>query len=97
VDEKKRPVGDMRDTVKLAVETSAQVKRKNVQYDSGFILPAGAYHMKFVLRENQTGRMGTFENRCHHPDLKTAPLKMSSVILASQIQSSSKKGISGDP
>ena len=97
VDDKKRPVGDMRDTVKLAVETSAQVKRKNVQYDSGFILPAGAYHMKFVVRENQTGRMGSFETDATIPDLKSAPLKMSSVILASQIQSSSKKGIAGDP
>ena len=97
VNDKKRPVGDMRDTVKIAVETSAQVKRKNVQYDSGFILPAGAYHLKFVVRENQTGRMGSFETDATIPDLKTAPLKMSSVILASQIQSSSKKGIAGDP
>ena len=97
VDDKHRPVGDMRDTVKLAVEASAQVKRKNVQYDSGFILPAGAYHLKFVVRENQTGRMGSFETDVTIPDLKNAPLKMSSVILASQIQAGGKKKIINDP
>jgi VWFA-related protein len=97
VDDKHRPVGDMRDTIKLAVQTSAQVKQKNVQYDNGFVLPAGAYHLKFVLRENQTGRMGSFETDFTIPDLKTAPLKMSSIILASQIQSSSKKKMGDDP
>jgi hypothetical protein len=68
-----------------------------VQYDNGFVLPAGAYHLKFVLRENQTGRMGSFETDFTIPDLKTAPLKMSSIILASQIQSSSKKKMGDDP
>jgi VWFA-related protein len=90
VDEKKRPVGDLRDTVKLAVDTSTQVKKKNVQYDSGFVLPAGSYHLKFVVRENQTGRMGSFETDLVIPDLKTVPLKMSSVVLSSQIQPARK-------
>jgi len=97
IDDKLRPVGDMRDTVKLAVDTATEVKRKNVQYDSGFILPAGTYHLKFVVRENQTGRMGSFETDATIPDMKSAPLKMSSVILASQIQAGTKKKIIGDP
>ena len=37
-----------------------------MQYDSGFILPAGTYHLKFVVRENQTGRMGSFETDADH-------------------------------
>jgi VWFA-related protein len=96
-DGNKRPVGNMRDTVKLAVETSTQVKRKNVQYDSGFVLPAGTYHFKFVVRENQTGRTGSFETDFTVPELKNQPLKMSSVVLANQIQASGKKKNADNP
>jgi hypothetical protein len=91
-DTNKRPLGDLRDTVKLAVNTSTQVRQKNVQYDSGFLLPPGKYHFKFVVRENQTGRMGSFEADLAIPDLKNQPLRMSSVVLASQIQPSKRKG-----
>jgi VWFA-related protein len=97
LDSNKRQVGDMRDTVKLAVNTSAEVRRKNVQYDSGFILIAGKYHLKFVVRENQTGRMGSFETDVEIPDLKTQPLKMSSVMLANQIQPSKSTRNNSNP
>jgi len=49
-------------------------------------LLSGKYHLKFVVRENQTGRMGSFETDIEVPELKALPLKMSSVVLASQIQ-----------
>ena len=77
------PVGQLRDTVKLAVESIQQVRRKNVQYNTGFVLAPGSYHLKFVIRENQTGRMGSFETDVQIPDLRKAPLKMSSVVLSS--------------
>src|SRR6266478_5469194 len=76
-------VGQLRDTVKLAVETAQQVRRKNVQYNTGFVLAPGSYHLKFVIRENRTGRMGSFETDVQIPDLRKAPLKMSSVVLSS--------------
>jgi VWFA-related protein len=91
LDPGKRPVGQIRDTVKLSVNTSEVVQRKNVQYGSGFVLPAGDYHLKFVVRENETGRVGSFETDLTIPDLKTQPLKMSSVILASQLQPAGKQ------
>jgi len=87
----KRPVDDIRDTVKLAVNTSTQVRQKNVQYNNAFFLPPGQYHLKFVVRENQTGRMGSFETDILIPDLKSQPLRMSSVILSSQLQPSKKR------
>jgi VWFA-related protein len=80
----KLPVGQLRDTVKLALDTSRQVRRKNVQYNTTFQLAPGSYHLKFVVRENQTGRLGTFESDVQIPDLRKVPLKMSSVVLASQ-------------
>ncbi len=63
---------------------SQQVQRKNIQYSTGFTLAPGRYHLKFVVRENQTGNMGSFETDIQVPDLKKAPLKMSSVVVASQ-------------
>jgi len=80
----KLPVGRLRDTVKLALDSSQQVRRKNVQYNTGFVLAPGNYHLKFVVRENSNGRMGTFETDVRIPDLRKAPLRMSSVVLSSQ-------------
>jgi VWFA-related protein len=96
-DEKKRPISDVRDTVKLAVSASREVRRKNVQYNTQLFLPSGKYHAKFVLRENQTGRMGLFETDLNIPDFKNQPLKMSSVVLANQLAPAGKGKNNGDP
>jgi VWFA-related protein len=77
-------VGNVRDTVKLAVDPSQQVERKNIQYSTGFTLGPGCYQMKFVVRENQTGAMGSFETLINVPDMKKLPVKLSSVVLSSQ-------------
>ena len=90
-DEAKRPFGSIRDTVKLSVNTSQEVQRKNVQYDGGFLLPPGKYVLKYVVRENQTGRMGSFETDIVVPDLKTAPVRVSSVIISNQKQPARQK------
>ncbi len=80
----KFPVGQVRENVKLSFEGTKQVRSKNVQYNTGFLLPAGTYHLKFVVRENENGRMGSFETDLVVPDLRRQPLKMSSVVLAGQ-------------
>jgi VWFA-related protein len=90
-DPDKRPVGQIRDTVKLALNAAQLVQRKNVQYNSGFVLPPGKYHLKFVVRENQSGRLGSFETDLTVPDLKSFPVKMSSIVLANQLQPTSKR------
>lgn len=91
LDPARRPLATIRDTVKLAVSGAQEVRRKNVQYDSGFVLPPGKYHLKFVVRENQSGRLGSFETDLTIPELKTLPVKMSSVVLASQTQAAGKR------
>lgn len=78
------PVGNVRDTVKLAVNQAQQVQRRNIQYSTGFTLAPGRYHVKFVVRENETGNMGSFETDLNVPDLRKNPVKLSSVVLASQ-------------
>jgi VWFA-related protein len=86
-------VGNVRDTVKLALDAAQQVQRKNIQYSTGFTLAPGRYHLKFVVRENETGRMGSFETDLQVPDMKKAPLKLSSIVLSSQrVPNTAKKG-----
>lgn len=84
-------IGNVRDTVKLAIDQAQQVRQKNVQYTTNFTLPPGKYHIKFVVRENETGHMGSFEADINVPDLRKVPLKMSSVVLASQNMPAPKK------
>ena len=84
-------IGQARETVKLSIDQAQQVRQKNVQYSTGFNLPIGKFHLKFVVRENETGRMGSFEADINVPDQRKAPLKMSSVVLASQRISAPKK------
>lgn len=88
IDEVKRPIGRARETVKLNLNQAQNARHKNIQYTTSFVLPAGKYHLKFVVRENQTGRMGSFEADITLPDLRKAPLKISSVVLASARQQS---------
>ena len=57
-----------------------------------FVLAPGQYHLKFIVRENQTGRMGSFETDVTIPDLRKAPLRMSSVVLANQRVPASGRG-----
>jgi hypothetical protein len=90
IDAAKRPIGHARETVKLNLDPSLQARQKNIQYTTSFNLPPGKYHLKFVVRENQAGQMGSFEADITLPEMKKAPLKMSSIVLASMRQPSKK-------
>ena len=90
IDEVKRPVGEIRQTVKLNLDPSLKARQKNIEYTTSFNLPPGKYELKFVVREDQTGRMGSFVADITLPDLKKAPLKMSSIVLASMREPSRK-------
>ena len=83
-DERKRPFGQLRDTVRVQPGVSEDVQHKNVQYDTGFQLPPGKYDLKVLVRENQTGRVGSFETTVDIPDLKDEPVKVSSVVVSNQ-------------
>jgi VWFA-related protein len=80
--------GTVRDdiSVKLKGETVGQLSRHNLEYDTGFTLQPGTYTLKFLARENQTGKIGTFETRFVVPDLTTGSqhLPISSVVLSYQ-------------
>jgi hypothetical protein len=72
--------------VKLSETDATQLQRRNFQYDTGFTLPPGQYRLKFLARENQTGKIGTFESSFQVPDLVSVGdrLRVSSVVLGNQ-------------
>jgi VWFA-related protein len=89
-DERRAVVGNVRDNIPIKLEqgSAAMVGRRSFQYDAGFTLEPGKYRMKFVVRENITGKMGTFETRLTVPDLSadTSGLKLSTIVWSSQRQ-----------
>jgi hypothetical protein len=85
-DERGFPVGRIRQTMELPAEASATLAGKQVLYQSGVILPPGRFSVKVVVRENANGTMGSFEAPIAIPQLNAASLKVSSVVLGTQMQ-----------
>jgi VWFA-related protein len=73
-------------TVKLGEGDAASIGRKNIQYDTVPLpLPPGTYSLRFLARENQSGKMGTFETKFTIPDLNSEKtLRLSSIIWSNQ-------------
>ncbi|MEO7141961.1 MAG: VWA domain-containing protein [Bryobacteraceae bacterium] len=81
-------VGGVRDEipVKLNEADAAKLTQRQIEYDTGLTLPPGKYTLRFLARENQSGKMGTFETKFTVPDLnmESKTLRMSSVIWSNQ-------------
>lgn len=90
-DAKGKLISTVRDEIKVKLsETRAgQLGTRSLQYDAGFTLAPGTYQLKFLVRENRTGKMGTFQAPLVVPDLSAASdvLRLSSVVWSSQRQS----------
>jgi VWFA-related protein len=83
-DEQGRTVGRMRQTLKVAPDAGGAPKP--VLYQSGLSLPPGRFSAKIVVRENVGGTMGSFETGVFVPDLRRAPIKVSSITLSTQLR-----------
>jgi len=88
IDERKNLVGQVRDFIKVKLDAAdaQKLSRRSFNYDAGFTLAPGKYRMKFLVREDHSGKMGTFDTRFVVPDLAADSmlLKTSSVIWSSQ-------------
>jgi VWFA-related protein len=89
-DERNFPVGRFRETLKLPPGTGKTLAGKQVLYQSGVTLPPGRFSVKVVVRENTTGTVGSFEAPIVVPELKLAAMKVSSVVLSTQLQPAAK-------
>ena len=83
---------------KLKGVNAADFAKKNLAYDAGFELAPGAYTVKFLARENLTGKMGTFETKLAIPDLGAEKtwLPISSVVLSNQMEAQSAALATGE-
>ena len=90
-DPQQRPVARIRDTINLTVSATEEGQRKNVQYQTDLELPPGLFQLKVVVRENQTGQLGSFEAIISVPDLGRSPIRISSIIVGSRLQAGMKK------
>lgn len=90
-DERGRLMGAVRDfiKVKLTGENVERLNGRHLQYDTAFTLPPGKYDLKFLARENEIGKIGTFETKFEIPDLNSEDkeLNLSSVVWANQRES----------
>ncbi|HUI40621.1 MAG TPA: VWA domain-containing protein [Terriglobia bacterium] len=78
----------LRDTlpVRLSPDTYAQVLASNFLYVGGIVLPPGTYKLKAVVRENESGKIGTFEEPLALPAPGGAGLAVSSVVVSNQVR-----------
>jgi VWFA-related protein len=81
-------VSNVRDNVniKLIDATAAELAKRPIEYDSGFTLLPGKYSIKFLARDDETGRIGTYETTFVIPNLNNEIKKVptSSVVLSGQ-------------
>jgi VWFA-related protein len=81
-------VANLRDdvNVKLSDATATELAHRPVEYDTGFTLFPGAYSIKFLARDDETGRIGTYQASFVIPDLNkvTKTIPISSVVLSGQ-------------
>jgi VWFA-related protein len=81
-------VQNLRDNVniKLNDATATELAKRPIEYDTGFTLLPGKYSIKFLARDDETGRIGTFQTSFVIPNLnkETKRVAISSVVLSGQ-------------
>ncbi len=72
-----------RDSVllKLPAERAEKIKAGGIFYSTAFQLRPGDYSLKFLVRDNINGKMGSFEQPIRVPAFDLKELKLSSIVL----------------
>jgi VWFA-related protein len=83
-----RVVGALRDTitVKIDAEHFQDIQQHALVYQGGMVLAPGEYKLKFLARENESGRIGTFEEKLSIAPQQADRLQVSSLLLSSQVE-----------
>jgi VWFA-related protein len=87
-DEYGTTISNIRDkiSVKLSEATALELAKRPIEYDTAFTLLPGKYTLKFLARDAETGRMGTYQSNFVIPNLNKEQkrIPISSVVLSSQ-------------
>jgi VWFA-related protein len=72
--------------IKLSDATAVQLAKRPIEYDAGFTILPGKYIIKFLARDDETGRIGTYQTSFVIPNLNKEEkrIPISSVVLSSQ-------------
>ena len=85
-------VQNLRDyvNIKLTDVSAIELAKRPIEYSTGFTLLPGRYNIKFLARDDETGRIGTYQTTFIIPNLnkETKRIPISSVVLSSQRVSS---------
>jgi VWFA-related protein len=83
-------VSNIRDKaeIKVSDSTAAELAKRPIEYTDMFTLLPGGYTIKFLARDNETGRVGTYISKFVVPNLmkpeENVRVPISSVVLSSQ-------------
>ena len=72
--------------IRLSDATAAELSKRPIEYHTGFTLLPGKYTIKFLARDDETGRIGTYQATFVIPNLNKEDQRVpiSSVVLSSQ-------------
>ena len=72
--------------IRLSDATALELAKRPIEYDAGFTLLPGKYTIKFLARDSETGRIGTYQTAFVIPNLNKEEkrIPISSVVLSSQ-------------
>jgi len=81
-------VQNVRDNVSIKVSdaTAQELAKRPIEYDTGYTLLPGKYMIKFLARDDETGRIGTYQTTFVIPNLNKVEqrIPISAVVLSSQ-------------
>jgi VWFA-related protein len=83
----KKIAGVQRDTmtVQLDAVNFEALSQKSLVYQGGIMLGSGSYRLKFLVRDNSSGHIGTFEQNVNIYPARPNQLQLSTVMLSSQL------------
>jgi hypothetical protein len=87
MDPEGKVAGVARDTVRvrLPVPSAEKIQDGQILYHTGFRLRPGTYELKFLIRDNRTGKLGTFVQPLQVPAIEADTFETSSVVLGSRL------------
>lgn len=86
-DPKGKVSGVARDQLQVTIpaDRAEKLKSGGIFYTTGFDLKPGEYTLKFLVRDNGTGKLGTFEEPLSVPAVDLKKLDTSSIILGNRL------------
>jgi VWFA-related protein len=77
-------------TVTLGADRFDRLQKQSLVYQGGVVLGPGNYKLKFLVRENESGRIGSFEEDLTLPEAQHQKLELSPMLLSGQIEAIQK-------